>query len=318
MFWLAGLMGLIAAGAATFVDFGLTSGDDVEAEEMPEDTVNSGDGFTSGTPDGDLISGSGDQDQIGGYDGHDTLAGGDGNDSLHGMDGDDELFGDADDDTLHGEDGADTLVGGAGNDALFGHNDADLLQGEDGADTAQGGAGNDRLEGGVGNDALSGGLDDDTLVGGSGADTLFGGWGADVLIGVEDDPESPLLVDEDEGDFLNGGGGDDLIIAGNDDIVTTGDGADDIVVGDWIADGRGATITDFDPDHDNLVLVYDDSVHETVPEVTLMPDPDAADTMHVLMDGAHIAQIANAGALTADRFAVMSLSLAQSLGFAPP
>ena len=272
----------------------------------------------------ELVEGSNSDDQIDGAEGNDRIQGLDGDDNLNGGAGDDELRGDsgedaldggAGNDTLLGEDGADIMRGGDANDTLFGQNADDLLFGEDGNDSLQASAGNDELDGGAGNDTLSGGLDDDTLTGGAGADLLFGGWGNDVLSGLM---RNAVGVDEDDSGFLNGGGGDDSILVGAGDIVSAGDGADEIVLGDWLGAGEAAEILDYSAEDDSLVLVWDDgSANSEEPSITLSLDTDEYDAAQTIfmLDGAVVAMV-NGTALTVADIALIPLSTATQVGLA--
>ncbi len=260
-----------------------------------------------GTDEDDLIHGTSGPDQTNGYAGDDTILGDAAEDVIHGGAGDDLLSGGAGDDTLRGEDDNDVLFGDAGDDLLFGQNGEDRLQGGDGDDTAHGGAGDDTVYGGAGGDALHGGLGKDQLDGGPGQDTLFGGLGDDTLIGAVWDPEAEEPTDLDGRDYLNGGSGADVILAGCDDIVTTGSGADTVILGHWLDAGHQAEILDFSPDEDRLLVVFDDS-DGTEPEVTLQPDGDNPDHQRLLLNGEPITRIANAQGLTLDHVSLLPQS----------
>ena len=348
MLWLAGLMGLMAVGTVTFVEPTADADDNDVAETgtTPEETTafaksvpadnfeadydpRGGDDavllepydpeqaqyvtLISGTQGNDLIGGTENDDNIGGEDGSDLLSGAAGDDALHGNAGDDTLNGDAGNDTLHGENGVDVMHGGADDDALFGHNGNDVLYGNTGNDSLQGSAGHDWLDGGEGDDTLHGGLDDDTLIGGTGADVLFGGWGNDILSGLMGNDNGE---DDDIGDFLNGGGGDDTILAGSGDIVTAGEGADEIVLGDWLTSGEAATIMDYVAEDDNLVLVWDDSTTDSFePEIKLSVAPETADQTLVWLDGTLVATV-NGSALLPGDIALIPLSTAAHVGLA--
>jgi Ca2+-binding RTX toxin-like protein len=371
MLWLAGLMGLMAVGAVTFIDPQSNTDEDddvvdpsqrlteqdvarIEGEYLvlvapqseqadgdltelsplednfePDYDPRGGDDaailqpysleeadrvtLTDGSDDDDAVDGGDGNDRIRGNDGADTLGGGSGNDELRGDAGDDVMSGDAGNDTLHGHDGRDELRGGDEDDELFGHNSDDVIWGDAGDDMLQGSAGNDILDGGGGNDSLQGGLDDDTLTGGMGADVLFGGWGNDLLNGLMRDAQGN---DGDTGDFLNGGGGDDTILAGSGDVVTAGDGADQIVLGDWLGSAGTAQIMDYTAGDDSIVLLWDDSATDsTEPLVTLSVDTGAANHTQVMMDGLLVATV-NGTDLVAGDIALIPLSSASSLGFA--
>ena len=267
MLWLVGLMGVMAVGTVTFVD---TSSDTEDDDAPPHGSpLASGEAgafgnIIVGTDAFDDIDGTDLTDQISGYGGDDQIAGGQGDDEAMGDAGDDTLQGDSGEDTLRGGTGNDILQGGAGNDDLFGHSDDDVLSGEAGDDALQGAEGNGTLYGGAGNDTLLGGLDYAILSGGVGKDALFGGWGDDTLSGLEDDPLEAGITDIDGKDYLNGGGGDDVIVVGQEDVVTAGDRADQIILGDWIGVSNPAEVLDFDLDDDNLMLVWDDTTPDAV------------------------------------------------------
>ena len=278
--------------------------------------------LAAGTEGDDQFDGEDGNDRIRGFGGADTLLGGTGNDELRGDAGDDVLDGDDGNDTVHGHDGSDVMHGGDQDDILFGHNENDLIYGDAGDDALQGSAGNDSLHGGDGNDTVHGGLDNDTLIGGAGNDALFGGWGDDVLSGhmragtVGDNNSDTETGTNDDVDFLNGGGGNDSILVGAGDIVTAGDGADQIVLGDWLGAGEAAHITDYAAQDDNLVLVWDDSNSSTIePRVTLASPADGADQTLVMMDGTLVATV-NGHDLMPGDIALIPLSTATHVGLA--
>lgn len=339
MLWLAGMMGLMAVGSVAVL--GLEPPEEREEPDYPPDARADGViGTTSisaflenavgsddtrdapgmifvGGDDNDMIEAAVGNDQIGGYGGDDILFGGLGSDDLHGAEGRDLIHGDDGDDTLHGEDDDDLLYGDAGDDSLFGHNGYDLLYGGDGQDTLQGSDGNDTLFGDAGDDALMGGLQDDHVHGGFGMDLLLGGWGDDTLNGIVGDPGTPGIKDLDGADYLNGGGGDDLILTGQDDTVTTGHGDDVVVLGDWIAQGHSAKVSDFDAQDDTLMMIWDDNTHAEPPTLTLRADDSDSNTMHILLNGAETATVKGGRGLTAADVVMISLSNAQVAGFAP-
>ncbi len=303
-----------AMAAATFdPDYDSRGGDDAALlEPLIIDEANTIE-LVEGNDTDDEIDGADGNDRIQGLDGDDDLNGGAGNDELRGDRGEDALNGGAGNDTLLGEDGADVMRGGDADDTLFGQNADDKAFGDAGNDSLHGSAGNDELDGGAGDDTLSGGLDDDTLTGGAGSDLLFGGWGNDVLNGLM---RNAVGADEDDSDFLNGGGGDDSILVGAGDIVSAGDGADEIVLGDWLGAGEAAEILDYSAEDDNLVLVWDDgSAGNEEPVITLSLDTDEYDEEQtlVLLDGAVVATV-NGTSLTVADIALIPLSTATQVG----
>lgn len=261
--------------------------------------TSAGDQIISGIADNDALQGGSGNDQINGLDGNDSIDGGAGNDRLFGANGNDTLEGGSGNDLLHGEAGQDSLAGGSGDDELFGHNGDDKLDGGDGNDTLQGGQGDDTLTGGDGDDGLMGNYGNDSLNGGNGQDTLFGGWGNDTVNGVE------ALPGDQAQDFLNGGGGDDRIIAGAGDIVTGGDGADSILVGNWISGGDAVEVTDFNPEEDQLVVAWDLDDNPN-PEINVTEDTEAPGTMRVSIDGSEVAVLNDAAGLTVADIALVN------------
>lgn len=333
MLMLAGLLGVLAAGAAAFVGFEV---EPVEEEDLPADAggmdrpdvgeaavpdllqeeAEAVGGPTHDPTEGKIISGEDlpeaidgtqGQDHINGYDGDDTVRGGEGDDVIHGSDGQDVLAGEAGDDTLHGGAGEDSLRGGDGADQLYGHNGQDTLHGGAGDDSLVGSAGEDLLFGDDGNDALHGDLGNDTLKGGVGQDTLFGGWGDDVINGIVDDPDTPATDDIDGRDYLNGGSGDDLILAGHGDVISAGSGSDTIMLGDWLTSEDQAEILDFSDAEDRLAVLYDDTDGQS-PVVTFESDADRDDYRHLVVNGERIAVLVNAGDLTPADVTLVPLS----------
>ena len=313
MLWLIGLMSVMAASAIVMVD----TAPEEDGEDTPQpatDTENNGD-ILSGTDAADTLNGTVGDDQIGGYGGDDLIEAGRGDDVGFGDSGDDTLNGEEGQDTLHGGTGADALRGGEGDDTIVGQSDNDMLIGGAGDDALQGSAGDDTLFGGAGADALLGGLDDDLLQGGRGADTLFGGWGNDTLSGIEDTSGDARVSEDAERDYLNGGGGDDVILAGGDDIVTAGDGADQIILGDWIADTHPAEVLDYDPREDSLVLVWDDTDGETnAPDPTLTDHPTDSDRTLIFLGDSLIGNIKSEVAFDLGDVTLVPLSAAGAIG----
>ena len=60
--------------------------------------------------------------------------------------------------------------------------------------------------------------------------------------------------------MLDGGAGDDLLFLANGTQATGGEGADDFIIGDWIAGSQSATanILDFDHTEDVIVIALED------------------------------------------------------------
>lgn len=283
------------AGAATqappagfqsgFVNDGMPVSDDVTdltdtsvrlSGDEQDDILNGGDAD-------DVLSGGGGSDQLTGRDGDDVLRGGAGTDHLDGGAGDDRMLGGTGEDTMAGGDGDDTMAGGAGDDQLAGQEGDDLMRGGSGHDTLQGGAGTDTLDGGMGRDWLAGGEGDDLLVGGGSMDTLDGGDGSDTLWGGAVG-QGDMAVD-----FLNGGSGDDVMHLGAGDVGTGGDGADSFVLQDIYPGGPMAEINDYNPDEDEIVVMYDPAVHDS-PTLEVVPVEGSTDVT-LNLDGVQVAMV---------------------------
>lgn len=232
-------------------------------------TGTEGNDVLQGQDGADSLMGAGGQDGLAGDAGHDVLAGGDGEDSLWGNEGDDALTGDAGDDLLAGCEGDDRAAGGDGNDSVIGGTGDDELDGQ---------AGNDLVDGGSGHDLLTGGTGADDLEGGAGNDTLFGGLAAEGDTAV---------------DFLNGGHGDDELHLEAGDSGNGGQGADSFMLQDFAPGQPVVQITDFDPAEDQLVVMYDATLHPT-PELTVGSGGGATILM---LDGVPLASLTNGAAL---------------------
>ncbi|TGD44568.1 calcium-binding protein [Pseudotabrizicola sediminis] len=271
-----------------FVDDGMPVSDDIaEPEPVPLDLAGgAGDDILSGGAAGDRLSGGDGDDQLTGRGGDDQLWGGAGRDWLEGGAGDDSLYGQGGDDVLNGGAGDDLLVGGRGADQLAGGEGDDRLFGGGGADTLLGGEGQDTLDGGMGRDWLAGGAGDDLLIGGAGRDTLDGGAGDDTLWGGSEG------VSDAARDWLNGGAGNDLLGLGPGDIGTGGAGADVFQLQDFGPGLPVAEITDYTPTEDQLVLIYDASLH-SAPVLSAEP-VEGSEDVTLMLDGVAVALIRNA------------------------
>ncbi len=276
----------------------------MEDEPAPVDPPATPEGAGGGADEGDGLPQSDDSADMAdpdlaliGTEGNDALQGQDGADSLAGAAGDDGLIGGAGHDVLAGGDGDDSLWGNEGNDVLTGGAGDDLLAGCEGDDSAAGGDGNDSVVGGTGDDALDGKAGDDLVDGGSGNDVLTGGSGADDLEGgAGNDTLSGGLAAEGDGeaDFLNGGHGDDDLYLEAGDFGNGGQGADTFTLQDFAPGQPVVQITDFDPAEDQLVVMYDASLHPA-PELTLGPGGGGATIL--MLDGVPLASLTNGAAL---------------------
>ena len=278
-----------AAGTpAGFVDDGMPASDDIaDPEAEPLDLAGgAGDDILSGGAAGDRLSGGDGADQLTGRGGDDRLWGGAGRDWLDGGDGDDSLYGQGGDDVLNGGAGDDVLVGGRGADQLAGGPGDDRLWGGGGHDTLFGGEGHDTLDGGMGRDWLAGGSGNDLLIGGGGRDTLDGGPGNDTLWGGSEGASDGAT------DWLNGGAGDDLLGVGPGDIATGGAGSDVFQLQDFGPGLPVADIMDYNPEEDQLVLLYDATLH-VAPVLSAEPVEGTGDVT-LMLDGVAVALIRDA------------------------
>ncbi|MEZ5924990.1 MAG: calcium-binding protein [Hyphomicrobiaceae bacterium] len=128
-------------------------------------------------------------------------------------------------DVIYGNSGINTLNGSFGNDRLYGRGGNDTLIGEDGNDVLYAGLGNDALNGGRGNDRMHGGAGNDRIidkgaVSGSEYDVMAGGAGNDTFI-------SGRMGDR---TMLGGSGNDRFLPGGGTTYITSGTGADRLVV----------------------------------------------------------------------------------------
>ena len=111
-----------------------------------------------------------------------------------------------------------------------------------------------------------------------------------------------------EQDFLNGGGGADHLVAGGEDIVTTGMGADNVFIGDWIMPGEEARVYDFDPLEDRLIIVFDDQSNASEPEITIARDDLDPDVSHILMNGEMIVAVHSELSMSINDLMIMTQS----------
>jgi Ca2+-binding RTX toxin-like protein len=273
---------------------GVPTSDDIPDPVDSPVTLQGGQGvdFLSGLGNDDEIHGNEGSDLIDGRGGDDWIETDEGNDAVWAGEGEDTVWGEEGDDSLLGQAGNDQLDGGAGNDSLSGWEGDDRLFGGEGNDSVRGGEGDDWLDGLEDDDWLTGGYGNDTLIGGAGADVVDGGSGNDVLYGVETGGQ------EQETDYLNGDEGDDQLILGAGDHATGGEGADEFVLHDWSQDSAVSQIADYDPEFDQLVIVYDPTVH-TDPVLTMGPHDDG-EGQAIYLDGAKVAVVNGAPVDLAD------------------
>ncbi len=220
-------------------------------------------------------------------------------DSFIGASGDDEIEGDDENNTILGKNGDDILDGRGGDDRVFGDGGNDSVDGGEGDDAVFGGNGQDLVLGGEGNDLLRGGRDTDFLVDTDGADTIFGDTGDDLIVSsgnldpaTDNDLAAVLLQPMDftqdadtEGDVVHAGTGDDTVIFGVGDTVTGGSGTDTFMALSWLEGQPAATITDFNPNEDNLIYSYHESEAEPVMSLSMVENDDGTSDALISANG---------------------------------
>lgn len=143
------------------------------------------------------------------------------------------------------------------------------------------------------------GFGGDELHGGSGTDTLDGNAGNDTLWGY--DAQDP--TNSEGADFLNGGKGDDHLMIGAGDYAYGDEGSDSFAIGDWLGDGEMAHISDYNPDEDDIVVMYDETAHPD-PHLELLTQ-EGSDDATVMLDGIPLAIIANGAGMNISALTLM-------------
>lgn len=249
---------------------------------------------------------------------------------LVGKDGNDTLTGDNGPDVITDDLGADEIDALGGDDEVISGADADTVFGGDGDDKILGGAGEDLILGQEGDDKLRGNQDIDIILGGEGSDTLLGDDGDDLLLAAEITDEEALKSNENglsidgptiydnfttfeepqaSPDLADGGRGNDNIVLGAEDSGKGGEGFDEFIIGDWIAEGDGpAIVTDFNPFEDVVVYLHNE-VEQPNPTMTVETDNDG--NALLLADGELVSIIENSGAF-------FTPSLVNLISYTPP
>lgn len=162
------------------------------------------------------------------------------------------------------------LYGGAGDETLTGTNGRDFIDG---------GAGNDLEMGRGGADHL--------VASGAGSDTLFGGAGADSLHGYATNAspggDTSFITEDHAPDHLHGGLGNDTLWLGSGDVGTGGQGTDEFHVSWDVDHDHPATITDYHPRTDRIVIEF--TTNRADEAMTPITEADQHVTTHALDDG---------------------------------
>lgn len=266
---------------------------------------------------GETLEGDDGNDMLDGSQGNDLIRGNGGDDVLQGRAGDDTVLGHAGDDILQGQDGADTLCSGDGDDILTGNRGADFLEGQEGDDFVSGDYSRDLVRGDEGQDTVIGGRGTDVVNGGDGDDVVFGGIVNRLPLDIEEmealrDGTSLAEILEGEngtinirddrfGDTLYGAAGNDQIFIGGLDVATGNNGDDTFnLLADQVGDGP-ATITDFNPDDDNVTVIVNRDLNTEIEVRT-----DGEDAL-VVAGGEVLARVTGAaGSLTAADVTVLT------------
>ena len=124
-------------------------------------------------------------------------------------------------------------------------------------------------------------------------------------------PERPWsCTDTDGRDFLNGGDGADTLEIGAGDVATGGEGADLFLLGDWIDGTEAATLMDFDPAEDQLMVLYQDIPGQPDPELSIRASAVSPGVVEILLDGEVLAELPEADAPTLDSIVLIAESSA--------
>ncbi len=208
--------------------------------------------------------------------GNDTLSGTDGNDYADAGDGEDDLSMGSGDDIARGGAGEDTILGGIGEDTLFGD------------------AGGDFIDGGKSNDTISGGDGDDTIIGGNSSDSIEGGAGNDVLYSDLASADATVF---DGADSLFGGEGDDTLYLAGNDFGTGGENSDTFNINSAAQPNAVATILDFSPSEDMIIIEYDEEPGEPTPTLSTSISDDGISTV-ISLDGIEVGIVSGVTGLT--------------------
>lgn len=141
---------------------------------------------------------------------------------------------------------------------------------------------------------------DDTIAGGTGNDAISDNFGANLINGQQGD-DFIVSVDDTRdlgtADTVKGGFGQDTLVADAGDVITTGDGADQVVIETYsgVADGYDLiTITDFIAGQDALTVQGDADLLRPAPDgtspISLQELEDDGGTL-VLINGIPIAHL---------------------------
>jgi len=103
--------------------------------------------------------------------------------------------------------------------------------------------------------------------------------------------------------------------ADGDDSLAGGDGADVILIGDWITpDDPTMDIVDYDQTEDQLVIMWDLSAG--VPAIDVQPNEDSAEDMRAMVDGHEILRVSVVEGLSASDLVILDHVDAEALGLA--
>lgn len=99
-------------------------------------------------------------------------------------------------------------------------------------------------------------------------------------------------------------------------MASGGEGGDAFVLGAWIGAGAGATLMDFDPEEDQMLVVYDDSDGAPAPELALQRSADAPGLTEIRLGGALLAVLPDADVPPLEAIVLLGESAADLAGAA--
>jgi hypothetical protein len=124
---------------------------------------------------------------------------------------------------------------------------------------------------------------------------------ADAKSKTKEDDDGPDKIEGGSGeddDRLAYGCGDDALLIGAGDYAHGGEVANRFAIGDWVNDGDIAHISDYNPDEDDIVVLYDATAHPDR-HIELISEDGSGDAT-LFLDGIPLAIITNGAGLSVD------------------
>ena len=108
------------------------------------------------------------------------------------------------------------------------------------------------------------------------------------------------------------GAGNDTLVAGEADWLDGGAGHDDFVLNEWLSEGGdAATIGDYNPEEDQIVVVYDPASYPE-PAVSVAPAEGSAGDMEVFLNGTLVARVLGSPGLTVAELTLLPTGVAEA------